>query len=80
MPEPTAKANGSWFIKGVTDTSGMIIWIKQWRQAVIETGCPEDDVLGVIVPELGLRKRKNRWSYSIAKFESETRIDYAWRS
>ena len=39
----------------------------------------DNDVLGVFVPELGLRQQSNRWSYSIARFESETRLDYAWR-
>ena len=36
-------------------------------------------MLELILPEIGEKVFKNRWSYSIAEFKSKTRIDYAWR-
>ena len=51
---------------------------KQWRQARIENIFNED-TLEIILPYKEWIWYKNRWSYSIAEFESKTRIDYAWR-
>ena len=70
-------------IKGRSDCSNYCCPVssKQWRQARIESFfCKEEDVLEIVVPELGLRTKRNRWSYSIAEFRSRTRIDYAWRA
>ena len=51
--------------------------MKGWQLGQIEA--VEEDTLTIILPLIGHKLRKDRWSGSIAKADSQTRFDQAWR-